>query len=212
MHTRLLSILVAVVALVVPALGHADTYAPPNDPDFHGQWNFMGPAEGIDAPSYPLARDPGNSMGINFTGAWRQGNLGRPDILIAYIEGGVNYDSNNIKDALDNIYLNRKELPLPEHEDGTPYDSYDANRDGHFDLRDYIHDPRVNPACPAGVAPFAAVDVEGTSRACMPGGRHDYLNKVDIAGQKTAYLSPEDLIAVFSDHVDQDHNGYVDDI
>jgi len=213
MHARLLSILAVLVALLVPALGHAaDTYTPPNDPDFAGQWNFKGPAEGIDSSTYPLARDPDNSMGIDFTGAWRQGNWGRPDILVAYIEGGVNYDSDNIKDALDNIFINKGELPKPEHEDGTPYDSYDSNGDGHFDLRDYIHDPRVNPACPDGVAPFADVDVEGTSRSCVPGGQHDYLNQVHIGGKLTPYLSPEDLIAVFSDHTDSDHNGYVDDV
>ena len=48
------------------------------------------------------------------TGAWAQGNVGRDDVLIAYIEGGVNYRSNDgIKDALDNIYLNQGELPVP---------------------------------------------------------------------------------------------------
>ena len=212
MHARTLSILAVLVALLVPALGHADGYTPPNDPDFAGQWNFMGPTEGIDSSTYPIARDPDNTMGIDFTGAWRQGNVGRPDVLVAYIEGGVNYDSNNIKDALDNIFLNKKELPKPEAADGSTYDSYDANGDGHFDLRDYIHDPRVNPACPDGTEPFAAIDVEGTSRSCVPGGQHEYLNKVDIGGKKTAYLSPEDLIVVFSNHVDEDGNGYVDDI
>ena len=52
------------------------------------------------------------------TGAWAQGNLGRHDVLIAYIEGGVNYYNDGVKDALDNIYLNRGELPYPEGADG----------------------------------------------------------------------------------------------
>jgi hypothetical protein len=91
MHTRALSLVVAVAAaLALPALGQAaDPITQPNDPDFAGQWDYKGPAEGIDTATYPLARDPDNSMGIDFTGAWKQGNVGRPDVLIAYIEGGV---------------------------------------------------------------------------------------------------------------------------
>src|SRR4051795_3569343 len=126
MSLRAAPLLAALLAaLSVPTLGlAADPVNQPNDPDFPSQWNFKGPAEGIDTATYPIARDPDNSMGIDFTGAWRQGNVGRPDILVAYIEGGVNYDSDNIKDALDNIFINKGELPKPEHEDGTPYDSY----------------------------------------------------------------------------------------
>src|SRR3954452_23370351 len=213
MHVRKVSILAALLtALAVPAIGQAnDPVNQPNDPDFPSQWNFKGPAEGIDTATYPIARDPDNSMGIDFTGAWRQGNVGRPDILVAYIEGGVNYDSDGIKDALDNVFINRAELPRPEDADGHAQ-AYDANGDGHFDLRDYINDPRVNPDCPAGTAPFAAVDVEGTSRSCVAGGRHEYLNQVHIGGKLTPYLSPEDLIVAFSDGKDDDHNGYADDI
>src|SRR3954470_4286970 len=201
MSVRAATLLAALVTiLAVPTFGlAADPVNQPNDPDFPSQWNFKGPADGIDTATYPIARDPDNSMGIDFTGAWKQGNIGRPDILVAYIEGGVNYDSDNIKDGLDNIFINRGELPKPEREDGHPYDSYDANGDGHFDVRDYIHDPRVNPGCPDGTAPFTAVDVEGTSRSCVPGGKHAYLNSVHVAGKLTPYLSPEDLIVAFSD-------------
>src|SRR5213080_1922076 len=53
------------------------------------------------------AFDPDHMSGVNFTGAWAQGNVGRDDILIAYMEGGVNYSSNSIKDALDNEWLNK---------------------------------------------------------------------------------------------------------
>src|SRR5436190_2707372 len=178
MNARVLAIAAALLALALPAAAWGD-FTTPNDFNPDDQWNFTGPEEGL--PSWaPLARDPDNASGVNFTGAWRLGNVGRPDILVAYIEGGVNYDSDNIKDALDNVFINKGELPKPEGENGHPYDSYDANGDGHFDLRDYIHDPRVNPDCPAGTAPFAAVDVEGTSRSCVAGGRHTYLNSVHI--------------------------------
>ena len=93
----------------------------------------------------PLARDPQHAAGVDMTGAWGQGNVGRPDVLIAYIEGGVNYDSDNIKDGLDHIYLNKRELPLPERTDGSTSPTYDLNGDGRVDVPDYAEDPRVNP-------------------------------------------------------------------
>src|SRR3954452_14340256 len=205
MNARVLWVAAALALSAVVPAGAMAADPTPNDPGFAGQWQFTGPAEGL--PSFaPLARDPDNSSGVNFTGAWRQGNVGRPDVVVAYIEGGVNYSSDGIKDALDNIFLNKGELPLP-----AGASSYDANGDGHFDLRDCARAPRVNPACPAGTAPFVKHE-EGTTRSCVDGGRHDYLNAVDIGGTRTPYLSPEDLIAALSDGRDDDGNGYVDDI
>ena len=172
----------------------------------------------------PLATDPQHAAGVNLPGAWDQGVAGRDDVLIAYIEGGVNYSSDGIKDGLDAVWLNTGELPYPERPDGTSYPAYDADGNGRVDVRDYVGDPRVNPAC-ATYAPH--VDVEGTTRSCLPGGQHDYLNRVTIGGTKTAYLSPEDLIAVFghcrlTDHqlagcpvggrFDNDGNGYPGDV
>jgi subtilase family protein len=172
------------------------------------------------------ATDPDGSAGVDETGAWAQGNMGRPDVRIAYIEGGVNYSNDGIKDALDNIYLNKGELPYPEGPNGKDRGTYDFNGDGHFDIRDYAEDPRVNPPCPAGTAPFTKFE-EGTTRSCVVGGQHQYINTVDIGGTPTAYLSPEDLIAVFghcriTNHelrecpsggrFDNDRNGYPDDI
>ena len=184
------------------------------------------------------AFDPNHMSGVDFTGAWAQGNVGRDDILIAYMEGGVNYSSDAIKDALDNEWLNKGELPCPERADGTSLawpNCYDLDGNGRADIRDYAHDPRVNPSCPAGVAsdtPVAqggglAIDVEGTSRNCVASGQHQYLNAVNVRGTRTPYLSPEDLIAVFGHcriqkgqitqcpaggRFDNDGNGYPNDI
>ena len=71
------------------------------------QWNLYGPMDGrckapggvsFDQPrpsnGLPCwarnATDPEGSSGVNITGAWAQGNVGRDDMLVAYIEGGVN--------------------------------------------------------------------------------------------------------------------------
>src|SRR3954454_5201538 len=213
MSVRAATLLAALATiLAVPTFGlAADPVNQPNDPDFPSQWNFKGPADGIDTATYPIARDPDNSMGIDFTGAWKQGKIGRPDVLVAYIEGGVNYDSDNIKDGLDHVFLNKNELPLPERMDGTTAGSRDMNGDGRVNVVDYAEDPRVNPACADGQEP-GVIRAEGTTRSCVPGGDHDDLNRVHIGGKLTPYLSPEDLIVAFSNHKDEDGNGYVDDI
>src|SRR5947199_10001120 len=112
MNARVLVLVAALLALALPAVASAD-FTMPNDFNGSDQWNFTGPADGL--PSFaPLARDPDNSSGIDFTGAWRLGNVGRPDILIAYIEGGANYDSDGIKDAPDNILLHQGDVALPD--------------------------------------------------------------------------------------------------
>ena len=208
------------------------------------QWNLFGPLKGNTClapggtvadrphpdgglPCWALdARDPDHAAGVDITGAWAQGNFGRPDVRIAYIEGGVNYSNDGIKDALDNIYLNKGELPYPEGANGKDRGTYDFDHNGHFDIRDYAEDPRVNPPCVAGTAPFTKAE-EGTTRGCVAGGKHQYINKVDIGGTPTPYLSPEDLIAVFGHcrlarhklakcpvggRFDNDGNGYPNDV
>src|SRR2546425_1285961 len=133
------------------------------------QWDMFGPLSDAQYPcpapilQHPdgglpcwavAAFDPNHMSGVDFTGAWARGNVGRDDILIAYMEGGVNYSSDSIKDALDNEWLNKGELPCPERADGTSLAwpaCYDLDGNGRVDIRDYVHDPRVNPPCPAGV-------------------------------------------------------------
>ncbi len=208
------------------------------------QWDLFGPLPGNVCPApgnlaaglphpdgglpcwAPQATDPQHASGVNMTGAWAQGNLGRPDVLIAYIEGGVNYDSDTIKDGLDSVFLNRGELPWPQDSSGRDHQTYDLNGDGRFDIRDWAQDPRVNPRCPAGVMPFVH-HVEGVTFSCVPNGQHQYLHSVHVGGVLTPYLSPEDLIAVFGDcrivdhrvgfcrrgqHYDNDGNGYPNDV
>jgi hypothetical protein len=208
------------------------------------QWDLFGPLPGNDCPApgslaltlphpdgglpcwAPQATDPQHAAGVDMTGAWQRGNLGRPDALIAYIEGGVNYDSDSIKNGLDSVYLNRGELPWPEDAHGHTHHTYDLLHNRRFDVLDWARDPRVNPACPPGVKPYVHHE-QGVTWSCVAHGRHSYLNRVHVNGVLTPYLSPEDLIAVFGDcrivhhlvrfcrpghHYDNDGNGYPNDI
>ena len=207
------------------------------------QWNLYGPMDGLcrapggvafDQPrpdgGLPCwarnATDPEGSSGINMTGAWAQGNLGRDEMLIGYIEGGVNYSQNSIKDGLNAIYVNPGELPYPRGWDGQDLGRHDFDGNGRFDIRDYATDPRVNPKCPDATPRFVTEE-EGTVRGCADSGEHEYLHEVNIGGPKRPYLSPEDLIAVFGHcriensrivscppggRIDNDGNGYPNDV
>ncbi|MFL5823620.1 MAG: hypothetical protein ACJ764_09280 [Solirubrobacteraceae bacterium] len=248
--------LAAMVILTAGSTQAVASQATPTDPDFNPceqqttaadiasgcnndeQWNLYGalsydcsgqPRPDGGLPCWaPAAADPQHAAGVDMTGAWGQGNVGRPDVLVAYIEGGVNYNSDGLKDALDNIYINKGELPYPQDSGGQSHGKYDLNGDGHFDVRDYAQDPRVNPSCPSGTAPFANHQ-EGVTWSCLANGQHSYLDTVKVANHPTPYLSPEDLIAVFghcqiTHHLigqagcpaggrfDNDHNGYPGDV
>ena len=80
-------------------------------------------------------------------------------------------------------FLNAGELPFPQNADGDELGTHDLNGDGVFNMEDWDEDPRLAP------------DLGG-----LPEGHADDL------------LDPSDLIAAFSDGVDDDGNGYVDDI
>ena len=64
----------------------------------------------------PAARDPEGAAGMSIDKVWKQFTTGRPDVRIAYIEGGPNWHSATARRELaTRMYLNTGELPLPEH-------------------------------------------------------------------------------------------------
>ncbi|MGH7815385.1 MAG: S8 family serine peptidase [Candidatus Binataceae bacterium] len=129
--------------------------------------------------------------GMSLDLAW-QVTTGRPDVLIAVIDCGIEWNNPSaMNDLRLKIHLNRGELPLPENAEGMTKpqlikagetflnpDPYDLNDDGVFNVDDYANDPRVRQ-------PLLYPSIG---------------------------ITPEDLIVSFSNHKDDDHNGYVDDI
>jgi hypothetical protein len=171
-------LVVALVSTVATAAFAAFPQSAPNDPDYSGETYLFD-----HIPSgYPLATDSENSSGMWVDRAWRDYTTGRPDTLIAYIEGGINWHDASAVDLVNKVYLNRGELPTPcpagscTSRYGALPAAYDLNHDGVFNVKDYASDPRVSDRNANG------------------------------------YRDPEDLIARFSDGVDHDHNGYVNDI
>ncbi len=185
--------LMCVVVLAWPgAPGSDPNLDPPNDPNFlhrdqegnivDGEWNLWSFTPDIWADN-PGFRPEEVMLG---TGIWAdrawQWTPGRPDVLIAVLDSGARWGR---LDLVNQYYLNRGEL------------SGDGQR------------PRV-PDDFAG-DPF---DVNGDGKFNVADYTHFFpeesLAALDSNGN--GLVDPRDLIRAFSDGVDDDGNGYLDDI
>src|SRR5438874_12152605 len=124
-----------VVALATAALA-AFPQTAPNDPDYPGQTYLF---DHIPS-STPRATDPESSSGMWVDRAWRDFTTGRPDTVIAYVEGGINWHDASAADLVNKVYLNRGELPVPctgspcNTTYGGTFAAYDVNHDGVFNV------------------------------------------------------------------------------
>ncbi len=134
--------------------------------------------------------------GLNIEKVWKDYTKGSHHVIVAYIEGGINWYLPEVKDYVDNIYVNWRELPVPcvgttiatatmtvdgkrEHCHlvySNNEKNYELFTKGYVNVTDWKEDPRVTDRGPGGM------------------------------------LDPEDLIAAFSNGVDHDHDGYPNDI
>src|SRR3989442_4780210 len=146
MRKALLSILLVLAA--VTALASFPS-TPPNDPLFApatcppssscsgptGQWNLLSYNDNVPTTT--------GASGISADLAW-QVSTGRPDVVVAVLDSGVNYDHEDLRNK---IWLNRGELPEPVGPCCTPppADPWDCNHDGVFNIQDYACDARVDP-------------------------------------------------------------------
>src|SRR5207253_2720319 len=137
----------------------------------------------IDTSQYPLAQDKEGASGMSLEAAWKDtahwpsptgdhddfSSMGRPDVVVGYIEGGVNYWRNGADQLIKKIYINRTEVMA----NPTCAARYQDNGDPWFNVLDF-------PGTP---------DHNGNGR-----------------------LAPGDLIIECANGVDDDGNGYTDDI
>ncbi len=140
----------AAAMLVGPApAGAWDGERPPDDPlydvaeeqpadhTFHEEQWFM---YSFIPRTAPLATDPEGAAGMSIDRAWRRYGTGRPDVRIAYVEGGVNWrEPVGRRELAPRAYLNAGELPRPA---GAA--RHDANGDGQVSVADYAGDPRID--------------------------------------------------------------------
>jgi hypothetical protein len=91
----------------------------------------------------PFASDPENASGMSIDKAWSAYTAGQPDVVIAYIEGGINWHDSDVRDLANKVFINTGELPFPEDASGDDHGAYDLNQDGVVTAADYADDPRV---------------------------------------------------------------------
>ncbi len=192
--------LAVVTAMFVPLIGPAAAGAA----GLSGQ----APDHAPRAPEPPLhpAPEPGHPApakvtrfgryGLNLHEAWSRYTRGSHNMIVAYVEGGINYYDPIVKNYVNDLYVNWRELPVPcvgktiatatmtvnGHTErcALHYSNKEANYElytkGYVNVTDWKSDPRVTDRGPGGI------------------------------------LDPEDLIAAFSNGVDHDHDGYPNDI
>jgi len=79
------------------------------------------------------ATDPEGAAGMSVDTAWKRYTAGSPDTVIAYIEGGINWQDEP-EELVNKVFLNKGELPKPT----TP------RSDGALNARDYADTPDRN--------------------------------------------------------------------
>jgi hypothetical protein len=142
----------------------------PNDPDYASAergdasktWNdeqwYLYSCLPSDAPG---ATDPEGASGMSVDRVWNElGDRGRDEVIVAYMEGGVNWRLTDSPDLRLRAHLNTGELPLPEDASGVTHGTYDLNGDGVVNVDDYADDPRVpRPFLHPGAGGITAEDM-----------------------------------------------------
>jgi hypothetical protein len=180
----------------------------PNDPGYAGQWNYFSwlPKQDPNTAPYLGADMKLGASGMSVDVAWTY-SIGSPNVKIAILDSGLEWDR---QDLLNKAFLNIRELSKPSQRPLTMQGQacggsgtlagYDCNGDGVFSIADYASDPRMTPVV--------------TGDKCFQGGDRSNPGPDRIKGDvnHNCWLDAGDLIEQFSDGVDDDSNGYTDDI
>ncbi|MDQ6848063.1 MAG: hypothetical protein M3019_10880 [Candidatus Dormibacteraeota bacterium] len=239
-------ILLATLVMFVPAVpllgtamttvAHAAACGPgqpggpyPNDPQYAPAENGVAGATWdtedwylygcVPTGTAPLSGDPDGASGMSVSNLWNRATnpqRGRNDVVVSYVEGGVNWRIPTSCELKDRAQLNTGELPFPENSSGQTKPSgnrYDLNNDGVVNVEDYVNDPRIQSAV-AGLphSPSGGLFLHHVCLSVAPG---------------FSDITPEDLIAAFGHcqvsngaivqcptggRFDNDGNGYPNDI
>jgi hypothetical protein len=224
MHSRRLACLIAALALALGLVARdsrANNWPPakganmqdpnnwPNDPDYTGLWQYYSwlPKQNADAEGPMLGADTTlGASGMSVDIAWTY-TIGGPNVVIAVIDNGIEWDDTQV---VNKAWLNTGELAKhkPQNADGSACGGtgalagFDCNGDGIFNVQDYLMDPRIAPT------------VSDMTDICHPGEDPTQKGAVRQMGDvnHNCIIDAGDLIELFSDGVDDDANGYTDDI
>ena len=174
--------------------------------DYNGRWSYLSYLPARTSPEPLSAADVKlGAAGMSIDKAWTY-TTGRDDVHIAVIDSGIEWDR---KDLVNRVALNAVELKGNKRPKTSAGDAcggtgklagYDCNGDGIFNVADYRDDPRIAPTV--------------AGEKCFTDGERTQLGPDRIQGDvnRNCILDPGDLIQLFSDGVDDDANGYTDDI
>lgn len=174
--------------------------------DFKGRWNYLSyfpehtTAEPLTEADLKLG-----AAGMSIDKAWTY-TIGRDDVKIAVVDSGIHWDRSDLvnKVALNALELKGDKRPKTaaglECAGAGDLAGYDCNGDGIFSVADYRDDPRIKDPVPG--------------EKCFTDGERTKLGADRIKGDvnRNCILDPGDLIEMFTDGVDDDANGYKDDI
>ncbi|HEY8074946.1 MAG TPA: S8 family serine peptidase, partial [Labilithrix sp.] len=171
--------------------------------DYHERWNYLSyfPQRAANAPPLLGADEKLGAGGMSIDVAWTY-TIGRDDVKIFVIDSGIKWDE---PDLVNKVSLNLAELAKgkPQQANGSACGGsgalagYDCNGDNLFTVADYKDDPRFTPK----IAGQCTNPDSGMAGDLLAGDKN-----------KNCLLDPGDLILMFEDGVDDDANGYTDDI
>ena len=179
----------------------------PNDPDYASNWNAFSylPPRAEGAPALGAFDIKLGASGMSVDRAWGY-TTGRDDVVIAVFDSGIKWTE---RELLENTYLNAKELSgahRPRKSDGTvcggagTLAGYDCNGDGRLTVSDYMSDTRISTPVPGDTC------FTDELRTTTQQGR--ILGDVN----RNCVFDAGDLITLFSDGIDDDADGFKDDI
>jgi hypothetical protein len=180
----------------------------PNDPGYPSLWTYFSwlPKQASGTSPYLDADVKLGASGMSVDVAWTY-TIGRPDVLIAVVDNGILWDETEL---VNKAYLNAAELAKHKPQDNNgkacggagALAGYDCNGDGVFSVADYLQDPRIAPT------------VADATDVCHPGEDPSNQGPTRLMGDvnHNCLIDAGDLIELFSDGVDDDANGYTDDI
>jgi MYXO-CTERM domain-containing protein len=190
----------------------------PNDPGYayseseEGQWNLY---------SFIPTQEPGSQLrpeetaaGMSVDLAWRY-TQGDPRVLILITDSGIEWDN---ADLIETAWLNYRELAThkPNQAGTACAGALDPCKQPDLPV-DYCNDPTQIPAELSTL--LAGMDCNGDGILTVS----DYATTAELTPvademhplgdrNRNSVLDPGDLILNFSDDIDDDGNGYVDDI
>ncbi|MBX3191549.1 MAG: VCBS repeat-containing protein [Labilithrix sp.] len=174
--------------------------------DYNARWNYISffPERTTAEPLLDADVKLG-AAGMSIDRAWTH-TIGRDEVKIGVIDSGIHWEH---VDLINKVALNAAELRADKRPRNAAGDEcggagdlagYDCNGDGIFNIADYKDDARFTGTVPG--------------EKCYSDGDRTQLGDDRAKGDlnRNCVIDPGDLILMFSDGVDDDANGYTDDI